>query len=133
MLYLVNAFSINMLAREGHDLVFRPISAQGARNLLRADFINAVGHEQLAPILTQVLRRRIDANRLTVELARNDSLLVAQYRGPRLPEGAAALPEGANLEFWQVYHDAGQVNKVSVVQEAETMQNVVGLKLDRIG
>jgi len=31
-----------------------------------------------------------------------DALLVAQCRGPRLPEGATELPPGAILEFWLV-------------------------------
>ena len=31
-----------------------------------------------------------------------DALIVAQYRGPRLPEGATELPPGAKLEFWLV-------------------------------
>jgi len=29
-------------------------------------------------------------------------LLVAQYVGPRLPEGATALPPGANIEYYVV-------------------------------
>lgn len=28
--------------------------------------------------------------------------LVGQYRGPRLPDGATTLPEGATIEWWHV-------------------------------
>ena len=68
MTYLTNAFSINMLAREGRAIRFEPVSVERA-----------------------------------AELARD--MLVAQYSGPRLPEGATALPAGARIEFWLV-HDA---------------------------
>jgi hypothetical protein len=33
-----------------------------------------------------------------------EGVLVAQYRGPRLPEGATELPEGATIEWYVVYH-----------------------------
>jgi len=102
---LVNAFSINMLAREGHDLAFRPVNVEAVQNLNRNHgLVSAVGHADTAAVLSNVLGFDVPCNRVNVELDRNHSLVVAQYRGPRLPEGATTLPEGAAIEFWQVYH-----------------------------
>ncbi len=105
MLYLTNALSINMLNREGHDLALRPITAEGAKNLLNnAPFVCGIGHADTAAVVGGILGHKLQAARISVELTRSDSLLVAQYRGPRLAEGTTELPEGASLEFWQVYH-----------------------------
>jgi hypothetical protein len=41
-------------------------------------------------------------NRDNLSLAEADTLIVAQYRGPRLPEGAITLPEGAEIVFFKV-------------------------------
>jgi len=131
MLYLTNAFSINMLSREGHNLALRPVTVEGARNLLRSEFVCAIGHDDTARVVGNILKRNIQPQRLTVELSPENSLLVAQYRGPRLAEGATELPEGATLEFWQVYHDS--TRKVSITQTADIMQDVVGVRIGRIG
>jgi len=102
---LVNAFSVNMLAREGHDLAFRPCGAENVRNLHRNHgLVSAVGHADTAAVLSNMLGFDVACNRANVTLDRDHSLVVAQYRGPRLPEGATELPEGATIEFWQVYH-----------------------------
>ena len=102
---LVNAFSINMLSPEGHDLAFRPCGAENVRNLHRNHgLVSAVGHADTAAVLSNILGFDVPCNRVNVELDRDHSLVVAQYRGPRLPEGATELPEGATIEFWQVYH-----------------------------
>jgi hypothetical protein len=93
-----------MLRRQGQVMALRPIAVKGAKNLLESEFICAIGHPDTARIVSSILGVNIQPRRLTVELARDDSLLVAQYRGPRLEAGATELPKGATLEFWQVYH-----------------------------
>jgi hypothetical protein len=40
--------------------------------------------------------------RETYKLGYGDELLVAQYNGPRLPEGTTVLPEGAGFKFMLV-------------------------------
>ena len=102
---LVNAFSVNMLAREGHDLAFRPVNVEAFQNLNRNHgLVSAVGHADTAAVLSTLLSFDVACNRANVTLDRDHSLVVAQYRGPRLPEGATELPAGATIEFWQVYH-----------------------------
>jgi hypothetical protein len=112
-LYLANAFSINMTPREYRVYEFFPISPFEAAALLyvlRDRVTNIIGHVDTAALVEQVLRAKVGAlelpepQRLTVQLALLDEVLVAQYTGPRLPECATQLPEGARLEFWLVAH-----------------------------
>jgi hypothetical protein len=42
----------------------------------------------------------ISTNRISVTLNPRDSAIVAQYIGPRLPEGATQLPSGATIKFY---------------------------------
>jgi hypothetical protein len=49
----------------------------------------------------------VPLNRTTVELKNDDTAIVAQYRGPRLEEGAKILPEGAAIEFYFVKVNKG--------------------------
>lgn len=102
---VVNAFSLNMLDRAGVDLAVRPINEQGVRNLLNNEqWESAIGHADTAAVVSSVLGREVPANRVSAQFnPRETSLIVAQYTGPRLPEGATKLPEGAKIEFWQVY------------------------------
>jgi len=112
-LYLANAFSINMLPREHriYEFLFiSPFEAAALLYVLRDRVTNIIGHADTASLVEQVLRAEVgrlelpEPQRLTVQLAIADNVLVAQYTGPRLPEGATQLPEGARLEFWLVAH-----------------------------
>lgn len=44
----------------------------------------------------------VPMNRVNVQLHPGDSALVGQYTGPRLPEGATQLPEGARILWLRV-------------------------------
>ena len=70
-MFLLNAFSLNMI----------------------------VGHADTAAVFSSVLGVEIPCNRATVALKEGDVALVGQYSGPRLPEGATALPEGAAIKW----------------------------------
>jgi len=112
-LYLANAFSINMLPREHriYEFLFiSPFEAAALLYVLRDRVTNIIGHADTAALVEQVLRAEVgglelpEPQRLTVQLAAADEVLVAQYTGPRLPEGATQLPEGARIDFWLVAH-----------------------------
>jgi hypothetical protein len=60
------------------------------------ELVSIVGHEDTARILG------VPFNRKSVKLREGDKLYVAQYDGPRLPEGATALPEGAKFIWYEV-------------------------------
>jgi hypothetical protein len=55
-----------------------------------------------AAVFTTLLSRPVAAQRLTLRLEYDDIVLVGQYVGPRLPEGATTLPEGARIEWWTI-------------------------------
>jgi hypothetical protein len=120
---IANAFALSMLDREAQNgtpngyvavcgesiatcRVPRPCDDPG-QFLADADrwdvpVRSVVGHADTAAVFSSVLGRVVAHNRETVKLAPDDILLVGQYIGPRLPEGATALPEGATIEWWIV-------------------------------
>lgn len=104
MLYITNAFSLNML-QDSTTLSCNKVSLREAITLFAeaGEYSPAIGHQDTAAIVAAQLGADSDLhNRISVALVEGDSMLVAQYKGPRLPEGATALPEGATIEWWVV-------------------------------
>lgn len=104
--FVTNAFSINMLDLVGQDVSFVPVNVRAVKNLLRNEqWESAIGHADIARVVSGLVGTEIPVNRINVSLRKDvTSLIVAQYQGPRLPEGTTKLPEGTVVEFWQVYH-----------------------------
>lgn len=98
---ITNAFSLNMVAAFPVNVTVEEISVEQAR-VLAADCESVVGHADTAAVFSDVLGLEVPANRATVSLNKGDGLLVGQYRGPRLPEGAHQLPEGATIQWLTV-------------------------------
>ena len=96
-MFLLNAFSLNMLAGNA-DVHVREVSLDTARNLARVCG-SAVGHADTAAVFADVLGINVPTNRVSVTLEDGDTALVGQYSGPRLPEGATKLPEGATIKW----------------------------------
>ena len=96
-MFLLNAFSLNMLVGNA-DIVVRKVSESVAASLAPA-CVSAVGHADTAAVFSSVLGVEIPCNRATVALKEGDLALVGQYSGPRLPEGATTLPEGAAIKW----------------------------------
>ena len=96
-MYLLNAFSLNMLDGNANVIVRQVTQAVAAS--LAANCTSAVGHADTAAVFSNVLGVEIPCNRATVALKEGDVALVGQYRGPRLPEGATSLPEGATIKW----------------------------------
>lgn len=101
MYYITNAFSLQML--EGSSSL--QITKLDRVPVLPDEFISAIGHADMAEMVSQQVGRPVAANRHSVTLTEDDVALVAQYTGPRLPEGATTLPEGATITWWRVYHN----------------------------
>lgn len=96
---VLNAFSANMLAEFPSLVTFEAVSLDKARSLVEGGIESAVGHESTAAVFSEVLGVVIPAHRVTVTLAAGATALVGQYVGPRLPEGAMHLPEGASIKW----------------------------------
>ena len=96
-MFILNAFSLNMLAGNA-DVIVRQVT-QAVAASLAATCESAVGHADTAAVFSAVLGVTVPCNRATVALKKGDVALVGQYSGPRLPEGATSLPEGATIKW----------------------------------
>ena len=98
-MFILNAFSLNMIVGNA-DIAVREVSQKVAACLAAVrTSTSAVGHADTAAVFSAVLGVEIPCNRATVALKDGDLALVGQYSGPRLPEGATALPEGAAIKW----------------------------------
>ena len=96
---LLNAFSLNMLSCLPASIRIEEISLEQARTILQAGFESAVGHANTAAVFSEQLGITVMAERITISLSQSDRVIVGQYRGPRLEEGAVSLPEGATIQW----------------------------------
>ena len=96
-MFLLNAFSLNMLGGNA-DIIVREVTQRVAASLATS-CTSAVGHADTAAVFSSVLGVAVPCNRATVALKEGDVALVGQYSGPRLPEGATSLPEGAAIKW----------------------------------
>jgi hypothetical protein len=102
MTYIINAFSLNMLDTTATSaLLVKPLTKEEASRLA-VGAISYIGHESTRVIVGKELDLELSFNRGTLALRPRDVLLVAQYVGPRLEEGATSLPEGARINFLKV-------------------------------
>lgn len=105
---LANAFSIGMLEfehpyQETVGVAFSRVSLRALSERARLEGVESyVGHADTAQLLSNLLGVEVLANRASLKLNMSDELVVAQYCGPRLPEGATELPIGATIQFYQV-------------------------------
>jgi len=96
---LLNAFSLNMLPGKSGNLWFREIGVAQVRAELAPTLESAVGHAETAAVFSDVLGVPVAFDRRSVSLQPGQTVLVGQYSGPRLPEGATTLPEGATTKW----------------------------------
>lgn len=103
---LLNAFSINMLDTEHVDIStvkVEKISLAQARELAATGKLQScIGHADTAAVVSNLLGTAFPSNRTTIVMGNRETALVAQYVGPRLPEGTSVLPEGARITWYLV-------------------------------
>ena len=97
-MYLLNAFSANMLAEFPVSVHFVEISATVMAKLAQ-ESVSAVGHADTAALFSAILGIEVPCNRISITLKSGENALLGQYSGPRLPEGATTLPEGASIKW----------------------------------
>lgn len=101
--YLANAFSLQMLdLNQKIGVEISPITAEKAKKILSNGFISAIGHNDTANVVSNILETEISMNRISLSLTKFDTLIVAQIVGGRLPEGSTTLPEGFQMQFMEV-------------------------------
>lgn len=100
---LLNAFSLNMISSFPAAISIDELPLDQARALTKEHGIDsAVGHADTAAVFSDVLGVNVPVNRTTVSLPKSEPVLVGQYRGPRLAEGATKLPDGASIQWLMV-------------------------------
>ena len=90
--FLANAFSLQMCKEFPANISVETL--ENTPNL--SECISVIGHQDLANILG------VPMNRQSIQLEKNDVLIVAQVMGGRLPEGSTTLPEGVKIQFVEV-------------------------------
>lgn len=107
--YVGNAFSLNMLNESVFyhgdcNIVVAQMDHEDASEFVaNPDVESVVGHADVAAIMSaDLFGAPIRVNRTTASLNKGDKLLVGQYSGPRLPEGATKLPEDAVIRWMLV-------------------------------
>lgn len=102
---IANAFSINMLEGSG-TVKFTKVDVEHVWKYFTyvayGELECAIGHDDLAHLVSKELELNLKANRVSVTLGKDDMLIVAQYKGSRLPEGATELPSGATIDYYMV-------------------------------
>lgn len=102
--YISNAFSLNMVDVQDFALVrVKPIEKANVPSCVES----VIGHPDTARVVSAELGFEVPCNRANLKLESEDRLYVAQYLGPRLPEGATKLPEGAVIKFYEITFDGG--------------------------
>jgi len=97
-MYIMNAFSANMVDKFPANVSFEEISLEEAANMAACS-VSAVGHADTAAVFSHVLQQHVSYRRLNVSLQSGDKALLGQYIGPRLPEGSTRLPRGASIKW----------------------------------
>ena len=90
---------MEMLEEAEVTAVFKKVNMDEVK---KADSTSVVGHPDTAAVLSSLLGKIVDFNRVSVKLESGSILYVAQLEGGRLPEGATTLPEGASFKFVRV-------------------------------
>jgi hypothetical protein len=90
-MYLLNAFSIQMLSNINSVVEFREVEK------LPNGLESAIGHADTANVLG------VPCNRINVTLNEGDTAYIAQLMGGRLPEGSTKLPDGFKFKYIEVH------------------------------
>jgi hypothetical protein len=118
--FLLNAFSCSMVP-DGAMLEIIPVTDSQAKEFaVEVETLDrpsqsgeipqawlaatsAIGHADTAAVISGILGVQVPVNRVSVKLVPgHDAAIVAQYSGPRLPEGAKVLPDGAEIKWFAV-------------------------------
>jgi hypothetical protein len=97
---LTNAFSLNMLVALAANIQTQELTISEVKKAIANGFESGMGHS--TELVSTLLGMDIPMNRSNSKIDNGESIIVAQYVGPRLPEGCTCLPEGATMKFIKV-------------------------------
>jgi len=93
--YLTNAFSLNMIGNKTGMFIVQNADLKTLREI--SDLQSVIGHQATADLLTELLGRKIEFNRVALELKSGDILYVVTVfkngKPFRLPEGKVLTKE----------------------------------------
>lgn len=95
---IANAISINMLPDMcvGDEVTLKIKKIKEPSDSDKANMTSVIGHPSTAAVVG------VPANRANYKFADGDTLIVAQYIGPRLEEGTTKLPDGAEIQYFEI-------------------------------
>ena len=97
MIYVSNAFRLSM----SRGAVSHPIQLKLAKSFATSDGVeSAIGNEYACRLINKILKTNFKVNRKSFPLVDGDILIIAQYVGPRPPEGSQSLPKGARIQWY---------------------------------
>jgi hypothetical protein len=112
---ILNAFSLNMLAFvDGPTMPRFTLSGKEIYPEEVVEFLtdedlggieSAIGHADTAALFSAELGIQIPCERRTVSIVKGERVIVGQYKGERLPEGATKLPDGAEIKWFLVEYE----------------------------
>lgn len=119
--YITNAFSLNMIENRLISRVrFREFDIDQQE---MTAYKSVVGHADIASIMSKQLGVEVPFNRQTLKIDDgNVNVLIGQYKGPRLEEGATQLPEGSVIEYYEMYFEP--VVKLVKYQDCLALVNI---------
>lgn len=100
MSYIVNAFSLNMVASltGSFNVNFEPIAPAD----IPRDVQSGLGHDDIVYFVNKETGLSLVKNRCNNEFSHGDIFYIAQYIGPRLEEGATTLPDNSTIKYFKV-------------------------------
>lgn len=109
MRYLSNAFALSMVDGDGdYQIWVRPIEPDTIKKHFSVmPWQSAMGHADIARVVGLDIGVDVPVNRVSLKIDPQDYLYVAQYMGPRLPEGSTELPKGAEIKYFLVTFSHG--------------------------
>jgi len=111
MIYLSNAFSLNMLPGGTVRLEVKEVDVERVKEMLSSGFRSVVGHASTASVLSALLGLDVEVRREQVKLQKNDTCIVFQLQ-VRLEEGKILSEEELQTLPYKFY--------VVKIEEVET-------------
>ena len=103
-IYMLNAISLNLVNTDKVDFFMVKTSIESAKEWMKGKTaISAVRHDlqHFAKEIAKDAKEYKEVSELKFSEPMAYQIVVIQYKGPRLPEGATSLPNGAKLEIWE--------------------------------